>query len=136
MEGPFGQLDSIVSKRTDDTPLVLVGMGAGIAPLLSLAAEYLTDRRIHLLWSVRRADDAYYSALLDEYERRSGGHLTVTTRVGRFHRDQLSTLLPEEEVTRGEFIVVGPNPAVLATQRMLRRIGVSRGRIHHERLTM
>ncbi|MFC8198896.1 ferric reductase [Streptomyces sp. NPDC060006] len=136
LEGPFGRLDSVVNKRTDDTPLVLVGMGAGIAPLLSLAAEYLTDRRIHLLWSIRQADDAYYSTLLNEYERRSGGRLTITTQVGRFHRDQLKALLPEDEVTRGDFFVVGPNPAVLATQRNLRRIGVSRSRIHHERLTM
>ncbi|MGW2650292.1 ferric reductase [Streptomyces sp. NPDC001393] len=136
LEGPFGRFDSIVNRRTDDAPLVLVGMGAGIAPLLSLAAEYLTDRRIHLLWSVRHADDAYYGALLGEYERRSGGRLTVTTQVGRFHRDQLRALLPKDEVTRGDFFVVGPNPAVLATQRTLRRIGVSRSRIHHERLTM
>ncbi|MFF4357572.1 ferric reductase [Streptomyces sp. NPDC001604] len=136
LEGPFGRFDSVLKARTDDTPLVLVGMGAGIAPLLSLTAEYLTARRIHLLWSVRRADDAYYSRLLEQYEHRSGGLLTVTTQVGRFHRNQLSTVLAEEEVTRGEFFVVGPNPAVLATQRMLRRIGVSRSRIHHERLTM
>ncbi|MET7701047.1 ferric reductase [Streptomyces sp. NPDC005485] len=136
LEGPFGRLDYALSRCTDDPPLVLLGMGAGIAPLLSLTAKYLTDRHVHLLWSVRRADDAYYSPLLDEYERRSGGRLTVTTQVGRFHRDRLSALLREEEVARGEFVIVGPNPAVLATQRTLRRIGVSRSRVHHERLTM
>ncbi len=136
LEGPFGRFDSVVNRRTDDAPLVLVGMGAGVAPLLSLAAQYRMARRIHLLWSVRHADDAYYGTLLDEYERRSGGRLTITTQVGRFHRDQLRALLPEDEITHGDFFVVGPNPAVLATQRTLRRIGVSRSRIHHERLTM
>ncbi|MEU5047552.1 hypothetical protein AB0G40_42475, partial [Streptomyces griseorubiginosus] len=42
------------------------GDGAGIAPLTSLTAPCAEVWRIQLLWSIRRADDAYYSALLEE----------------------------------------------------------------------
>ncbi|MFL5998476.1 MAG: ferric reductase [Streptomyces sp.] len=136
LEGPFGQFDQTVRQHPAGAPLVLVGMGAGVAPLLGLISAHRGDRRIHLLWSVRRPEDAYYGTLLKEYENLSGGRLTVTVRTGRFTRDDLAHALSEEEVASGAFFVVGPNPAVLATQRTLRRIGVSRGRTHHERLTM
>lgn len=39
-------------------------------------------------------------------------------------------------IAEGEFFIVGPNHAVLANQRLLRKVGVSAGRIHQERLTM
>ncbi|MEU6419168.1 ferric reductase [Streptomyces spiralis] len=136
LEGPFGQFDQTVQEHTADAPLVLLGMGAGVAPLLSLTSAHHAKRRVHLLWSVRRPRDAYYRTLLEEYENRSGGRLTVTTQIGRFSEDDLAKALSREEVERAAFFVVGPNPAVLSTQRTLRRIGVSRRRIHHERLTM
>lgn len=136
LEGPFGRFDSTIAERPADRPLVFLGMGAGVAPLLSLTAAHHPDRRIRLLWSVHRPDDAYYSTLLHDYERRSAGRLSVTTQVGRFRHDELAELLTPEEVAHGQYFVVGPNPAVLAGQRMLRRIGVSGRRIHHERLTM
>ena len=122
---------------TGDTPrfdLILLGMGAGVAPLLSLVAAHHTTRRTHLLWSVRTPEDLYYSDTLDAYQAASGGKMQVTTSVGRFRRDDLEGLLSAEAVQTGAFFVVGSSPAVLANQRLLRRIGVSRRRIHQERL--
>jgi len=136
LEGPFGRFESIVQGRNSDTPLVLLGMGAGVAPLLSLAAAHHTTRRIHLLWAVRRPEDAYYRDVLEEYQAASGNRLQVTINVGRFRRGDLAGAMSAEAVAKGEFFVVGPNPAVLANQRLLRRIGVSARRIHQERLTM
>ncbi|MFD1370759.1 FAD-binding oxidoreductase [Actinoplanes sichuanensis] len=136
LEGPFGRFDSIAARQHADTPLVLLGMGAGVAPLLSLAAAYHTTREIHVLWAVRQADDAYYRELLARYQASSGNRMTVTAKVGRFSRADLSELLPQQVVRTGAFFVVGPNPAVLANERLLRRIGVSARRIHQERLTM
>lgn len=60
--------------------------------------------------------------------------MTVDTSVGRFRRDDLERILSDEAVRTGAFFIVGPSPAVLANQRLLRRLGVSRRRIHHERL--
>lgn len=136
LEGPFGRFESIIQGRTPETPLVFVGMGAGVAPLLSLAAAHHTTRRIHLLWAVRRPEDAYYRDVLDKYQAASGNRLQVTVNVGRFRREDLVGTLSAEAIAKGAFFIVGPNPAVSANQRMLRRLGVSGRRIHHERLTM
>ncbi|MEU4427539.1 FAD-binding oxidoreductase [Actinoplanes sp. NPDC024001] len=136
VEGPFGRFDPTISDQPADTPLVLVGMGAGVAPLLSLTAGHLPHRRIHLLWSIRNTEDAYYRTLLEDHQRRADGRFTFTTQVGRFRAQQLPDILTPEQVRDAAFFVVGPNPAVLSTQRMLRRAGVAGARIHHERLTM
>jgi predicted ferric reductase len=136
IEGPYGRFDRIVRNHDRDAPLVLVGMGAGVAPLLSLIAQYAPHRRIHLLWSVRTAADDYHGDLLEQHAERSGGRLTVTRQVGRFRREQLEHELDDHLRETGAFFVVGPNAAVLHQQRQLRRLGVHRRRIHHERLTM
>lgn len=136
LEGPYGRFDSIVRAHGQDAPLVLLGMGAGVAPLLSLAAAHHTTRDIHLLWAVRAPEDAYYRDVLAGYEAASNGRMQVTTSVGRFRHDDLTEILSPEAVATGAFFIVGPNPAVIANQRLLRRIGVSTRRIHQERLTM
>lgn len=134
LEGPFGRFDAAVAAHDPDAPLVLVGMGAGVAPLLSLAAAHHGTRRIHLLWSVRTPEDLYYRDVLAEYETASAGKMHVTTSVGRFRREDLEQELTDEALRTGAFFIVGPSPAVLANQRLLRRMGVSRRRIHQERL--
>ncbi|WP_202976024.1 ferredoxin reductase domain-containing protein [Rothia uropygialis] len=134
LEGPFGRFDAAVAAHAADAPLVLIGMGAGVAPLLSLAAAHHPRRRIHLLWSVRTPDDLYYRDLLDQYRAASGGKMQVTTSVGRFRRADLEQELTNEELRTGAFFIVGSSPAVLAYQRLLRRMGVTRRRIHQERL--
>ncbi|MEV4033632.1 FAD-binding oxidoreductase [Streptomyces umbrinus] len=136
LEGPFGRFESIVQRHGDEAPLVLMGMGAGVAPLLSLAAAHHTTRNIHVLWAVRDPEDAYYRDLLEQYRAASDDRMRVTVQVGRFRREHLDRLLSAEVVRTGAFFIVGPNPGVLATQRMLRRHGVRARRIHQERLTM
>jgi predicted ferric reductase len=136
LEGPFGRFDKIARDLDPDTPLVFLGMGAGVAPLLSLTAAHHTTRDIHLLWAVRTDHDVYYRDTLAGYQAAAGDKLQVTTSFGRFRRDDLTTTLSPEAVAKGAFFIVGPNPAVLANQRLLRQIGVSPTRIHHERLTM
>ncbi|OKI46394.1 ferric reductase [Micromonospora sp. CB01531] len=134
LEGPFGRFDSIVATHDPAAPLVLVGMGAGVAPLLSLAAAHHTTRRIHLLWSVRTPEDLYYRDVLADYQAASDGKMQVTTSVGRFRRDDLERELTGEALRTGAFFIVGSSPAVLANQRLLRRMGVASRRIHQERL--
>ncbi|MFF1255035.1 FAD-binding oxidoreductase [Pseudarthrobacter sp. NPDC058329] len=136
LEGPFGRFESTVQRHDADAPLVLLGMGAGIAPLLSLAAAHHTTRPLRVLWAVRETDHAYYRDLLEQYRSASDGKTHVTIQVGRFRREHLTGLLTPETIAKGAFFIVGPNPAVLATQSLLRHLGVSQRRIHQERLTM
>ncbi|MGN7222421.1 FAD-binding oxidoreductase [Curtobacterium flaccumfaciens] len=135
-EGPFGRFGQTADRHHADHPLVLIGMGAGVAPLMSLLEAHHTTRPVHLLWSVRREADAYFRDHLAERVAASDGRLSVTIRVGRFRREDLASTIPRPAVQSGAFFVVGPNPAVLANQRMLRRLGVPARRIHQERLTM
>lgn len=136
LEGPFGRFDSILRSQPDPAPLVFIGMGAGVAPLLSLATAHLPHRRIHLLWAVRHQHDAYYSETIEDYRRQHPQQFTVTSQVGRFHADALPRILSAEEIADAQFFVAGPNPAVLTTQRNLVRCGVSARRVHHERMTL
>ncbi|GAA4798522.1 FAD-binding oxidoreductase [Streptomyces ziwulingensis] len=136
LEGPFGRFESTVQGRAPEAPLVLIGMGAGVAPLLSLAAAHHTTREIHLLWAVRSPEDAYYRDVLKEYEAASGGRFHVAVSIGRFRRRDLIDALPSKAIAKGVFFIVGPNPAVVANRRLLWRTGVSPRRIHQERLTM
>ncbi|WP_435225738.1 FAD-binding oxidoreductase [Streptomyces sp. Tue6028] len=136
LEGPFGRFESIIQGSDDETPLVLIGMGAGVAPLLSLAAAHHKTREIHLLWIVRTPEDAYYRDVIEEYRTASDGRMQVTINVGRLRREDFTSTVSAEQLAKSAFFVVGPNPAVLANQRLLRRLGVSARRIHQERLTM
>ncbi|PZF56373.1 ferric reductase [Curtobacterium sp. MCSS17_008] len=135
-EGPFGRFGRTAERHDAAHPLVLIGMGAGVAPLMSLLEAHHTTRPVHLLWSVRREADAYFRDDLEQRVAASNGRLAVTIRVGRFRREDLAATIPRRAVQSGAFFVVGPNAAVLANQRMLRRLGVSSRRIHQERLTM
>ena len=134
LEGPFGRFESAIRGHDPEAPLVLVGMGAGVAPLLSLAAAHHAHRKIHLLWSVRSEEDLYYQDMLDTYREASDGKMRVTTSVGRFRKEDLERELNGQELQTGAFFIVGPSPAVLGNQRLLRKMGVSRRRIHQERL--
>ncbi|MGW6795297.1 FAD-binding oxidoreductase [Streptomyces chartreusis] len=136
LEGPFGRFGSIIQQCGLETPLVLLGLGAGVAPLMSLTAAHHTTRRIHLLWAVRSPEDAYYADALKGYEKASGGQFKVTIKTGRFRAEDFARALTTREVKKGSFFIVGPNHAVLANQRLLRKMGVFAGRIHQERLTM
>ncbi|WP_411701336.1 hypothetical protein [Conyzicola sp.] len=136
LEGPFGQFNTVLERQDSQAPVVMLGMGAGVAPLLSLIAGHAHQRRIRLLWSMRQPEDAYYRAELSERQDIANGNLAVTRQIGRFRPEQLQKVLTEEEIVSGTFVLVGPNAAVLAQQRTLRRIGVRSAQIHHERLTM
>lgn len=136
LEGPFGRFAPEIDQLPTKTPLVFIGMGAGIAPLLSLVDAHHGERPIRVLWSVRTQEDAYYVEKLDHYERTSGESFTSTVQVGRFKKERLRETLTPHELHDGRFFVVGPNPAVLATQKLLRKLGVRPSRILQERLTL
>jgi predicted ferric reductase len=136
LDGPYGRFDAIARGLDHDVPLVLLGMGAGVAPLLSLTAAHHLDRPLELLWAVRSPEHAVYEDEIDAYERAPGSWLKATIKVGRFTKADLTQTISEEARANGSFFIVGPSPAVLATQRLLRRAGIPRGRIHHERLTL
>lgn len=136
LDGPYGRFDRNVAAYPRGVPLVLVGMGAGIAPMMSLLEGHLRERPIHVMWSIHSPEDNYYDRLLHEDEREGHGSVQVTTKIGRFGVDQFRHLLTQREVDDAAFFIVGPSRAVLSTKHILRRLGVARNRIYDERMTM
>ena len=74
IEGPLGQF----TYRPGTEPMLLVGGGTGLAPLLSIlrhVAENGIERDMTLYWGVRSERDLYASAMLEELVRDRGARL-------------------------------------------------------------
>jgi CDP-4-dehydro-6-deoxyglucose reductase len=72
LEGPFGQF----SYRPSIAPMLLVGGGTGLAPLLSILRHVIEngfERDMTLYWGVRSERDLYAQDALQELKRRADG---------------------------------------------------------------
>ncbi|MBE6474699.1 MAG: iron reductase [Actinomyces succiniciruminis] len=132
LEGPFGRFNRVVGA--DDRPLVLLGMGTGIAPLVGLAQAYAASRRVMVLHSVSRPEDLYYDDVLSSLARHNPTFHYNHHR-HRYTRADLAALLDADLLAHGRFVVVGPAPAVLAMRHTLRALGVPARHLLDERLT-
>lgn len=152
LEGPFGRFEEIV-ERNPGRPLVLIGMGAGVAPMLGLAQAH-PERRILVADVVSRPDDLYYRADFEALASQRGPQrasgvpnvqgapaaqvqpLTFIAREHRIDRNWVAANIPQDLIGEALFIVVGPAAGVLSVRRLLHGCGVPRDRIVDERLTM
>jgi CDP-4-dehydro-6-deoxyglucose reductase len=72
IEGPLGQF----VYRESAAPMLLIGGGTGMAPLLSIlrhVVENGIERELHVYWGVRSERDLYAQAQLDDLTARAGG---------------------------------------------------------------
>ncbi|MGX7112210.1 ferredoxin reductase family protein [Gemella cuniculi] len=133
LEGPFGRFDAI-AKENPKLPLILYGTGSGIAPLMSMAQEYKSEREVHIIWSAKNEDEMYFD---DEFrELAVNENITYHGQAHRFTSDALKNILDKKEIITGLFFIVGAATTVLKVEKNLRKIGVKNTRIHDERLTM
>lgn len=137
LQGPFGRFGGIAASG-GSRPLILLGQGAGVAPLLSLLTYHRGERPINLLWSLRRGEEHLATELLGAEPARADPACALrrTVQSHRFSQEDLARALTREDVEQGQVFIIGPSRAVLAARRMLRRLGVARTRLHDERLTM
>lgn len=133
LEGPFGLLDSVVGKAFG-RPLVLIGMGTGLAPLLSLAQQYADRYHLEILWSVRPDQKAIFDRQIEPLQALDS--VQVTRQLRRFTGADYAQLLSAATLEKGQFIIVGPAPAVLQTEKLLQQLGVTPNRLADEKLTM
>ena len=134
LEGPFGRFNKIVSGDVDNSPLILIGMGTGLAPLLDLSKEYSDSRRVHLFWSLRETEKNIFDKQLIPLLKQS--NLSLEKHVHRFKASDYQELLSQREINEGRFIIVGPAMGVIEIEKTLHNLGVSRNRLTDERLTM
>lgn len=136
LEGPFGRFDPLIAKDGAGTPLILIGMGTGLSPLVSLAEQYAALRSVHLLWSVRDDEKELFSEQLNTLHEQHPDQVKVERSLHRFKPQDYRAAFDEREVQSGRFVIVGPAAGVLSTKKMLRDLGISTSRILDERLTM
>jgi predicted ferric reductase len=130
LEGPFGQFDKEIERHAD-SPLVLIGMGAGIAPLLGIAQAWAGKRQMCVLDIVSRKADLYYAR---DFESLTG--VEFRSHLHRVTAEDVRQVVNPDLLAKGLFIVVGPAAGVIGTEHVLRNCGVVRNRLCDERLTM
>jgi CDP-4-dehydro-6-deoxyglucose reductase, E3 len=140
IEGPLGQF----TYRPGTAPMLLVGGGTGLAPLLSIlrhVAENGIERDMALFWGVRSERDLYAHDLLEKLAARSG---TPAARAARFrYVPVLSEPSPAWDGARGwvheavleslgdldkyHVYAAGPPAMIAAVRREFGRHGVAAG---------
>jgi ferredoxin-NADP reductase len=143
LRGPIGGW--FVWDGDDTTPVLLVGGGSGVVPLMAMMRHHArlgSTAAMHLVYSTRTLDDVIYrdelAALAD------GGHRAVTLTLtreaapawtghrGRVDRDLLGRLGWPPAVGPRSY-VCGPTPFVEAVARALVELGHEQGRVKTER---
>ncbi|KGO25030.1 hypothetical protein Q757_08395 [Oenococcus alcoholitolerans] len=126
---PFSSI--IDNKKEAD--LIFIGMGTGIAPLLSLSRQYQNQRRIKVVWTVKNLNEAYYDQI---FEKMKSDSFEYHMQAGRIKAKQIDELFSEKELRSGLFFVVGPAFAIISLENSLKKHSVSKDRLIDERLTM
>jgi ferredoxin-NADP reductase len=142
LRGPIGGY--FVWDGADAAPLLLVGGGSGLVPLMAMLRhhrEIASAADARLLLSARTADDVLYRAELDAYDNPVMVHTTLTRGepppgwtgfTGRIDREMLVAVGPEP-AQRPRVYVCGPTPFVEEAARLLVELGHEPGDVHTER---
>ncbi|CAJ2233244.1 iron reductase [Companilactobacillus paralimentarius] len=135
MEGPFGLFNKLIKSESKGAPLVLWGLGTGIAPLLSIAKEYAGTRSIHVIWTAQSRDKLYYSNEFKELEQKYN-NFKYFEKIHRIKSDEFKNILSTNEIKTGHFYIVGPSRAIIDLEDELNSFGISRKKLNDERMTL
>lgn len=130
LDGPYGLFD--IEIKASEDPIILYGLGTGIAPLLSLAKEYAGKKKIRLIWSTNSKKDYF----VDEIEKLAENNVEINIKEHRFSDDELNKILTIPEKRFGQFYIVGSAPIVLKVRENLKKLGIKDSQLHDEHLTM
>lgn len=141
-------LGSFTLNSDSKRPLVLIGAGVGITPLLSMLREQVAlgqGRRIHFFQGARTLADLPFQAELRELVQRAGGLLNIHRALstpeadalpgrdyeqqGRIELEPIKAALPFDDY---DFYLCGPAAFTQAIYDGLRDLNVADVRIHAE----
>jgi len=143
LSGPFG----VFTLREGDNDLVLVGGGAGMAPILSLLrsmAERGLDRKATYFYGARTKKDLCFEAELHELEEKLADfhYIPALSEPGADEEWDGETGLITDVVKRhasdlrgAHAYVCGPPPMVEAAVPLLAALGVEEKRIYFDKFT-
>lgn len=129
VEGPFGLFNRQIAQSRAKT-LVFIGMGAGIAPLRSLAQTWVGKRKIIVENVVSRKEDLYYQADFEALHV-----VDYRPHLHRLHQEDANKLVSDAG-KNALYVVVGPPTGVIGTEKLLHHAGIARKNIVDERLTL
>jgi propane monooxygenase reductase component len=143
LKGPYG-LFTLREGRTSD--VVMVGGGAGMAPILSLLrsmAERGMTRRAVYYYGARRSEDLCFLDELTSFEQRLPGfrYIPALSEPAAGTWDGETGLITdvvdrlEGSLAGSDAYVCGPPPMVEAAMPVLERHGVATGDIHYDKFT-
>lgn len=134
---PYGRYAAFVREHDDRlhtaaAPLVLIGGGIGITPLLGILAAYAGSARpVAMLYAARGERDFIYR---DELRR--FGETTPNTQV------TLTTDIPNDAMIAplirpgAAYLIAGPHPMIVAVRRILAKHGVAADAVYYEPFAM
>lgn len=131
LEGPFGLFNREVKNSQD--PLILYGLGSGVAPLISLAQQYAGIKQLHLIWSGPQVNNSYYQKILADLRKK---RVKVDAQVHRFTSKDLIRIISSNELKKANVIIVGSAARILYVRRKMRKLGFEKDRLMDERMTM
>ncbi|KAB7786992.1 hypothetical protein [Bifidobacterium cebidarum] len=121
-----------IATARQRTPLVLIGGGIGITPLLGVLTAYADGNRpVDFLYTVRSARDFIYRDELEQF-----GRTTPATRVrlqaGRADEATIAPMIRPDAA----YLIAGPQPMMEAVRAVLFRHGVHADDIYYEPFAM
>jgi len=142
LEGPLGHFYYRDTPAADPAPILLVGGGTGLAPLMSIMRHVIengVERAMTLYWGVRTQRDLYAHAALEELARRTPRvrYVPVLSEPsadwaglrGYVHEAVLSCAEP---LGLGEIYASGPPAMIEAVTREFPRHGADPARLYFD----
>jgi CDP-4-dehydro-6-deoxyglucose reductase, E3 len=142
LEGPLGHFYYREMPLAPQAPMLLIGGGTGLAPLMSIMRHVLDnrlEREMILYWGVRSQRDLYAHAALEELARRAGRlrYVPVLSEpsagwsglTGYVHE---AVLACAEPLGRCEIYASGPPAMIEAVRREFPRCGADSARLYFD----
>lgn len=145
LSGPFGHF----AAKDSDREMILIGGGAGMAPLRAIIRDQLlykkTDRKISFWYGVRNREDIFYQ---EEFESLMNNHKNMMFQIGLsepkktdnwsgptgfIHKITMEHYLSDHpDLSNSEFYLCGPPAMLAATRTMLHDLGIPEDNISYD----
>jgi Na(+)-translocating NADH:ubiquinone oxidoreductase F subunit len=137
LSGPFGHF----AAKDSDREMILIGGGAGMAPLRAIIRDQLlykkSSRKISFWYGVRNKEDIFYQ---EEFETLVNNHKNMMFQIGLsepkdtdnwdgptgfIHKITMEHYLSDHpDLSNSEFYLCGPPAMLAATRAMLHDLGI------------
>jgi predicted ferric reductase len=146
VDGPYGRFSHVLRAKPDEELLLIAG-GVGITPFLSMLhflADTQPERPVTLTWANRTQQDIFAEDELEKMQQNMPNLLVHHIlshepdwpgETGFVDGEKLRRLFGER-LERSRVFLCGPPPMMVLVSAALRKLGVSRRRIHTERFSL